>query len=709
MKLFNNYSKIKTAILFTCGVLVVIGCGIKDVKPTESTSINLKEIPNILDLRNLGTTGLYSLNKQLLSPNGDGIIAEVALKLPEYQNGMYYRPFSEKLASGNRMEALWFTNVSELSNYKKQKPREDDNMSFGSFILLQKNNGNYLAILPIVSKMLGNTFDVEKDHFSLQLATYGTQSIDVKVPLFSYAEASSPYEATRLAWELAKEAEGVKGNFNWRSNKEYPEPFKYLGWCTWEHFKKDINEDIITTSIHDIKTSDLPIRWVLIDDGYLDQRNGQLLSFGVDKVKFPNGWKTITSLKDDKIKWMGIWRNFNGYMGGVSTENSLEGISSNLDTIFHGKNNNQTRMMAKNTQESANAFYEAMTSDTKNNGFDMIKVDFQSMNLQFNKGKENPVLGVHYNNRALETKVKEKNLKLLNCIAMQNFNVFNQTYSNIIRSSVDYKIDLDRIDLTIVQNFTNALWLGHVHWLDQDMFHTSFKETARLMAVSRAISGGPIYLSDETKNIDATYLNPLMYNDGEIVGTLAPGVPLPESLKQDPYVGNKAFKVIAPLKNKSASIMAVNLNKGTPLNASISINDYPFAGGMIQPYAGLWDIPKEGILLYDAYGKTAKPLTEDFNFELKTREERLFQLSPIIEGWAVIGRTDKYLAAGTVEVKSISKSDITVTMKESGPLTVWSKNGVPKINGVPFKSLGGHLYISDVAMAVAGQEIKITR
>lgn len=270
-------------------------------------------------------------------------------------------------------------------------------------------------------------------------------------------------------------------------------------------------------------------------------------------------------------------------------------------------------------------------------------------------------MGVHYNNKALEENVKEKNLKLLNCIAMQNFNVFNQTYSNVIRSSVDYKIDLDRIDLTIVQNFTNALWLGHVHWLDQDMFHTSYKETARLMAVSRAISGGPIYLSDETKNIDDTYLKPLMYKDGEIIGTLAPGVPLPESLAQDPYVGLQAFKVIAPVNNKSAIIMAVNLNRGITIKSKLSLKDYPNAGGMIQPYKGLWEIPQEGILLYDSYNKTAKPLTKDFEFELKTREERLFQLSPIIKGWSVIGRTDKYLSAATVAIKSVTENELILT------------------------------------------------
>jgi hypothetical protein len=164
------------------------------------------------------------------------------------------------------------------------------------------------------------------------------------------------------------------------------------------------------------------------------------------------------------------------------------------------------------------------------------------------------------------------------------------------------------------------------------MFHTSFKETACLMAVSRVISGGPIYLSDETKNIDDTYLNPLMYKDGEIICTLAPGVLLPESLEQDPYLDKKVFKVIAPLKNKSAIIMAVNLNRGIVLDAAISLDDYPNSAGMIQPYKGLWELPKEGFLLYDSYNKIAKPLIEDFEFELKTREERLFQLSPIING-----------------------------------------------------------------------------
>ncbi len=49
--------------------------------------------------------------------------------------------------------------------------------------------------------------------------------------------------------------------------KRYPEPYSYLGWCSWEHYRENIGEEIILSAIRDIKSSPLPIRWVLVDDG----------------------------------------------------------------------------------------------------------------------------------------------------------------------------------------------------------------------------------------------------------------------------------------------------------------------------------------------------------------------------------------------------------------------------------------------------------
>ena len=674
-------------------ISLVISCGTEKSNDSSPTAKGLfDQVPELIDLSVGDSQGLLSLEKQLLRPDSAGVIANIPIKLPAFGKGMYYRPFSDKVASGNRMEPLWFDQVSDLENYTSVKPREDDNMALGAFVLLQKSNGNYLAVLPLVSKDVGNTFFVHEGAFQLQTATYGTDELETEIPLLAYAESASPYEAAQKVWALAKDAPMLAGQINWRSDKTFPEPFRYLGWCSWEHYKQNIDETIISNAIKDIQQSALPIRWVMVDDGYLDQENGQLLSFGVDKKKFPNGWEPILDLKDEKVKWMGIWRNFNGYMAGIAPFNSMSSLKKELE-FGNEAYKKRPLMTPLLTQEASTDFYKLMTEDTRQNGFDIIKVDFQSDSWRFNRGKANAIRAVYENQKALEEQVKENDLSLINCIAMQNFNVFHQTQSSIIRSSVDYKTDLDRIDLTLVQNFTNAFWLGHLHWTDQDMFHTSFKETAKLMALARAVSGGPIYLSDETKNMDDTYLRPLMYTDGRIVGTLAPAVPLPETLMQDPYTGGKAFKVVAPLRNNTAVILAFNLNRGTQMNTMISKTDYANASGMLQPFEGLWQLPEEGILLYDYFAKKAEVLNDTHEFSLKTREGKLIQLSPIVNGWSIIGRSDKYLGASTFTIESRTSEKIILNMEEAGPILLWNKNKRPQSEQLQFEELEKGLWL----------------
>lgn len=676
--------------------LIIVRCdAVKEQGHKDNISVDSSEftqIPESLDLTVVQPKGLFSINKQLLKPDSMGIIADIPLTLPSYHKGIYYRPFTYNVASGNRMEPLWFNHPSELKGYTAQKPRIDSNTELGAFMVIKKTDGKYLALLPLVSPTVGNTFCIGDGTFLLRTATYGTDALDEDIPLLAYAESESPYEAAHRVWELAKESHMLSGQINWRSDKAFPEPFNYLGWCSWEHYRTKIDETTITNAIKDIQKSDLPIRWVMVDDGYLDQEKGRLLSFDVNPKKFPNGWEPIMKLKDDKVKWLGIWRNFNGYMLGVSPSHTMKSTKGYLE-IGNSSYKKRPLMVTQLSQEASDHFYRLMTEDTQKNGFDIIKVDFQSDNWRFNTGKANAIKAVHQNQKALEEQVKDKGLHMINCIAMQNFNVFNQSHSSIIRSSVDYKTDLDRVDLTLVQNFTNAYWLGHLHWTDQDMFHTSFEETARLMAVARAISGGPIYLSDETKNIDDTYLKPLMYEDGRILGTLAPAVPLPETLMQDPYTDGKAFRVVAPLKNKAAAILAFNLNRDTEVETRITKNDYQHASGMLQPYPGLWEQPAEGILLYDFFEKKAQVLEDEYSFHLETRKEKLIQLSPITNGWSIIGRADKYLGASTFTIDSISENQVMITMEENGPVLLWNEKKIPQSEQLNFEELDNGIWL----------------
>ncbi|MFP4027964.1 MAG: Sip1-related alpha-galactosidase [Candidatus Brocadiia bacterium] len=100
------------------------------------------------------------------------------------------------------------------------------------------------------------------------------------------------------------------------------------------------------------------------------------------------------------------------------------------------------------------------------------------------------------------------------------------------------------------------LWLGPTVWGDHDMFHSSDTFAGRMMAVSKAVSGGPIYLSDDPDDFNPGHVWPLCDADGRLFGPLAPAVPLPRSADIDPFDHPKPYLVAAPLPNKAAAIVA---------------------------------------------------------------------------------------------------------------------------------------------------------
>lgn len=210
---------IKTILFLTITLMIpLLACQEKEhVKSTKREEIfteiedKFTTIPEVLNLESSNSEGVFTIKKQSLKPDYSGILADIALALPAYEKGIYYRPFSSKLASGNRMEALWFNTPSELEKYTLEKPRLDDDMDLGAFLVLKKTSGIYLAILPLVSKEVGNTLFIENNTIKLKTATYGTSVVDADAPLIAYAESSSIYEAAYKAWSLAKASPNLAG------------------------------------------------------------------------------------------------------------------------------------------------------------------------------------------------------------------------------------------------------------------------------------------------------------------------------------------------------------------------------------------------------------------------------------------------------------------------------------------------------------------
>ncbi len=189
------------------------------------------------------------------------------------------------------------------------------------------------------------------------------------------------------------------------------------------------------------------------------------------------------------------------------------------------------------------------------------------------------------------------------------------------------------------------------------------------MAVSKAMSGAPIYLSDAPDDFVEEMVMPLCMKDGKLYRPLAPAVPLPESVTLSALSEAKAYRVIAPLANGAAAIVAYNLMSPTPAEAvktQITAADYTHAGSFIQPAVAAWKIPKEGLVYYDWYEGKGGLLNDGYSIELKGFSDRFVQLSPVVKGWSVVGCTDKYLSAAAVETIAYAKDKLKIIMAEPG-------------------------------------------
>ncbi len=699
------------------GIVIVIGAIIicsYVLAPKMSKDSNI-------EFSKLDESGLLSQKLLNVTPI-EGLLTSYDLIFPEFEKGVINKSDIFSWVDGYATMGEPFTNFNKFKN-----PKYDTiNTSYfahasqlGYYLLMKLKDGRYLAVLPLVSDSVMSHLSVSQGEPKLKVTTYGTDVFNGKAPLFSYAFAADPYSATQKCWELAVDSEFCKDNVQLRAKKEYPEVFEYLGWCTWEAYEGSITESIVSQSIKNIHESSVPIRWIIVDDGYLDEKvphegaKRQLLSFGVNK-KFPNGWKPITSLKEENgVKWIGIWRNMSGGMGGVSPEHTMNELNDNLMAkTVHRINKPSMEMVTEYSMIvnpdaiSSEKFYTHMVNNSIEGGFDLMKVDFQTYNFWMYSGTGNAVNSVHQNNQALEAVSKANNIPLLNCISQSSVNVFNTKYSVVSRASVDIKLDNDNMRRT-AQSFANNMWWGDVLVGDLDMYHTSNDSTAQYLTIARAVSGGPIYLSDKPEHINKQLVEPLIFNDGKIIRALAPAVPLKESLFK--RIQDPCYRVIAPTREGSCAIAVFNFSEQSNAQSFVSKDDYPFAAAKEQPFNGLWELPVEGLVIYDWAEKTGAELEADYLFSVERMKGKIFNIAPVNHGWAVMGRSDKYLGGCTYDIENCSNNMLDLILDESGPVIVFSRDGEPKTNAGKLVALGNGFYEIDMPVGELNKTVRLEK
>lgn len=594
------------------------------------------------------------------------------IRLPGYVRGIFFsrdsRPGDfEWLNNTNRLLPWCFNDLKELTDvHYPGIPSNAAPSTLGDVLLLELSNGEYLFAKAVTGSNSLSWLQVNANgSITLYVSTLGKDYLKSRVPLLLIHQDKSIYSTIRQAYKALMKNTEVS-DLKSRTTKEYFEAFRYLGWCTWEHYHYDIDESKIVSDMEAIESSGIPIRYVLIDDGHLANKDRQLTSFTPDGQRFPAGWKNIMSRKkDNKIKWIGLWYSLSGYWMGLSPENEFP------QTIRQTLYRHNTCLLPGKDSVHIRTFYHYYVSTLKEYGFDFLKVDNQAFTLPLYMGSNESIRQATDCNRSLEAETHQQNMGLMNCMAQNVVNTDYTLYSNSTRVSIDYKkYDENMAKSHLFQSYTNTLLLGQTVWPDHDMFHSSDTICGALMARSKAISGGPVYLSDSPEDFIKANIFPLIDEQGKLFRPEAPAAPMPESILTNPLWSGKAYRVAAPVGNDVMALICYNLNISPHYQCVKTIirkEDYTLRNSFEQASPN----HKERVLLYNWESQDAKELSDSSTFELTGFTDRLFHLCPIRKGWAVIGIQEKYLSPATVQIRSLTDNRLELNVLCTGTLKVW--------------------------------------
>ncbi len=458
-----------------------------------------------------------------------------------------------------------------------------------------------------------------------------------------------------------------------RKDKKYPEIFEYLGWCSWDAFHMDVTHDDLIKKAQEFKDKEIPVRWAIIDDMWGDvscidrptMHQRELNDWEADPVRFPKGLKgAISDLKEKYGLWVGMWHPISGYWSGINPNGALAKRHGDLLEYTYGAKmwRDTPIYMHSFDKKKLEKYYDLQHRFYRDCGADFTKVDNQGSTESFayRKGDVNTtVTNLHI---AIEKASKKYyGDALINCMGMPIENFWNRGKdSNINRFSGDFRPENRKWFVQhLLQCSYNSLTQGTVYTGDWDMWWSD-DDQAKKNAVLRAMSGGPIYMSDELNRSIKEVIMPTVYSNGRIIRLNKPAVPTRDCLFEDAKANGRIFKVFNSHK-AAGMVAAFNLDENeNKVEGSIAPTD------VIGLKAGRY-------LAYNWFTGEATVLEQGEKLQVALNDYddfRLIIFVPLKNNKAVIGLKEKYMSPATVKV-----TGNTVEAFDSGTLLLYD-NGI---------------------------------
>ena len=525
-------------------------------------------------------------------------------------------------------------------------------------ILLYEGNAGYTCLLAMPGTIFSTRFAAAENLNEVKLILTADAAGYAKLSEIAMIEVTDadPY---RCVYKCMEEACKVQ-NIPTITDREYPKVFEKIGWCSWDAFYQEVSEEGLLAKAKEIKEKSIPFGWLLIDDGWLDSKQQRLRGFDADKTKFPHGLKQcVEKMKEiSNVNDVGIWHAFSGYWGGVDEDSTLYKENNFLITT-------QERVLPKPEANAAYDFYGGWHQYLKEQDISFIKVDSQS-SLR-NQYRANAPIGKSAKelHKALDkSAMVNMNGNLINCMGMAMENILSRPQSAISRNSDDFvPLRENGFEEHMLQNVYNSLYHNAVYYGDWDMFWSNH-EDAEKHALLRALSGGPVYVSDKVGETDADVLKALCYKDGTILRADQAAVPTKDCIFADPLE-----KGYLKIKNTCNNVNYLAIYAFGEADAQV---DFAVADSFMSDKEDKNDEKAR-------YAVYCPKTQEMFVTDAKTRHTvkldkkgyMWYQIAEIKNGFALFGTKEKYLSSHNVKNCILNDDRIDIELKEEGTIVLY--------------------------------------
>ncbi|XP_038878259.1 probable galactinol--sucrose galactosyltransferase 6 isoform X2 [Benincasa hispida] len=510
---------------------------------------------------------------------------------------------------------LWWM-AQKMGDKGKEIPLETQ------FLLLETKDGSHLesdggneenqiiytVFLPLIEGsfracLQGNGQD--ELELCLESGDVNTKASSFTHSLFIHA-GTDPFDAISDAMKAVKLH---LNTFRLRQEKKLPAIVDYFGWCTWDAFYQEVTQDGVEAGLESLAAGGAPPKFVIIDDGWQStagdpqEENGeqpkqpplQRLTGIRENSKFQKkedpteGIKNIVNIAKNKygLKFVYVWHAITGYWGGLRTGvKDMEEYGSAMQYPKVSKGVFENEPIWKNdalalqglglmNPKNVYKFYNELHSYLASAGIDGVKVDAQSILETLGAGFGGRVELTRQYHQALDASVARNfpDNGIIACMSHHTDAIYCAKQTAVVRASDDfYPRDPVSHTIHIAAVAYNSVFLGEIMQPDWDMFH-SLHSAAEYHASARAISGGPVYVSDAPGKHNFELLKKLVLPDGSVLRASLPGRPTRDCLFSDPARDGVSLLKIWNL-NKFTGVIGIYNCQGAAWNSQERKNTF---------------------------------------------------------------------------------------------------------------------------------------